>query len=223
MSCDEIKACIFDFDGVIVDSEKYHHRAWQWLADELGVEFTYEEYAPFKSAGRRKVIPYLFQKAGRTFTEEDLAHYSRLREQHAAAALSHLSQKDITPGLIDFVRYIKSQGVKCAVASASSSSHKVAERLGLYDLFDLFVDGDANLPYKPNPDIFLYTANKLDVPKHQCVVFEDSINGIRGAIAADMSVIGVQSYFTQLAPTIENFENLTLQRIRELCKTKFQT
>lgn len=215
-----LKACIFDFDGVIVNSEKYHHRAWQWLADELGVEFSYEEYAPFKSAGRQKVIPYLFEKAGKTLTEKDLAYYSQLREQHATVALSQLSKKDLMPGAMDFVARMKAQGIKCAVASASSSSHNVAKRLGIYDMFDLFADGETKLPHKPQPDIFLFVARQLNVEPSDCVVFEDSANGINAAINAKMHVIGVRSYFTTLAPVIDDFVNLTIQKVEKLCTTK---
>ncbi len=216
----DIKACIFDFDGVIVDSEKYHHLAWQWLAKELGVEFSYEEYRPFQSGGRQKVIPYLFAKAGKTLTAQDMALYSQRREECARAALGRLSPKDIVPGVVDFVRNLRKDGVKCAVASASSSSHIVAQRLGLLGLFDVFVDGEAHLPHKPDPAIFLHVAALLGVLPQQCVVFEDSQNGILAATNAQMAVVGVRSHFTTLVPVIDDFENLSLQRIQQLWTNK---
>ncbi len=201
-----IKACIFDFDGVVVDSEKYHHLAWQWVAEAIGTDISYIEYAPFKSAGRQKVIPYLFQKAGKTMSDDDLAKFSQLREEMATLALSRLNKEDIMPGVLDFISKLKANGIACAVASASTSSHRIAKNFGIYDVFDEFVDGEAKLPHKPSPDIFLHTARLLGVEPRDCVVFEDSINGVLGAKTAGMYCIGVQTYFTDKADKIiDNF------------------
>lgn len=216
------RACIFDFDGVVVDSEKYHHRAWQQIANILNVPFDYDEYAPFKSAGREKVIPYLFGKAGKTLTQNEFCKFSQLRDRYAKTALAQISSQDIMPGFVEFARHLQANGVAMGVASASTSSHVVAERLQIFRLFDAFVDGEAHLPHKPNPDMFLEVARQLGVTPDECIVFEDSINGLQGALNANMRVIGIQSSFTDIAPTIDNFENLTLRKAEELCTTKFQ-
>lgn len=197
------KACIFDFDGVIVDSEKYHHLGWKWVAEEIGVnDFTYEEYAPFKSAGRKKVLPYLFNRAGKTMQEGDFERFSQLREEKIAIAIAKLNKEDIIDGVVDFIKLLKSNGIKCGVASASASSNKVAKRFGIFDLFDAFVDGEAKLPPKPNPDIYLRVAELLSVESSECIVFEDSINGVQGAKNAGMKCIGMQTYFTDKADVI---------------------
>ena len=197
-----IKAVIFDFDGVIIDSEKYHHLGWKSVADALGVEFTYEEYCPLKSAGRTKVIPYLFEKAGKHMQQGDMDKYVRIRQENIDDALSMLRETDILPGVIDFVKLLRANGYKLGVASASNNSHKVAKRFNLYNLFDVFIDGQANRAHKPDPDIFLYTAKLLGAQPHECVVFEDSVNGVLAAINAKMKCIGVQTYFTDKADKI---------------------
>ncbi len=198
-----IKACIFDFDGVVVDSErKYHYLAWQWVAKEIGGEFSYEEYCPFKSAGRAKVIPFIFNKAGKQMQEGDIEKYSRIRQEKIDVAFKDINSKDIMPGIIDYVNYLKNNGLKVAVASASTSSHLVAKKLGIFDMFEVFVDGEAQLAHKPSPDIFLHTAKLLNVEPNECVVFEDSINGVIGAKSAGMHCVGVQTYFTDLADRI---------------------
>ncbi len=198
-----IKACIFDFDGVVVDSEKkYHYLGWQLVAKEIGADFSYEEYCPFKSAGRAKVIPYLFEKVGKVATDEDIAIYSKLRQEKMDFAFANVSEKDIMPGVIDFINLLKSHGIKVGVASASASSSGVAKRLNIFDLFDTFVDGNAGCRHKPSPDIFLLCASNLCIEPSECVVFEDSINGVKGAINAGMKVVGVQTHFTDLADKI---------------------
>ena len=207
-----IKACIFDFDGVIIDSEKYHHLGWLWVAQELGVDFSYEEYAPLKSAGRATVIPYLFEKAGKPLQEGDIEKYFQIRAEKIDVALAKLNENDILTGVVDFIKLLKSNGIKVAVASASASSNKVAKRFGLYDLFDVFVDGEAKRLAKPNPDIFLYTASLLGVAPSECVVFEDSINGVLAANNAQMKCVGIQTYFTDKADKIiDGFVGADLQ------------
>lgn len=155
------KACIFDFDGVIVDSERYHHLGWLAVAKEIGTDLTYDEYAPFKSAGRTKMIPYLFEKAGKVMQNDDYEKFCRIREEKIAVEIAKLNKNDVMDGIVDFLKLLRVHGIKTAVASASASSKGVAKRFGLYDLFDAFVDGNDKLPRKPNPDIYLEAAKRL--------------------------------------------------------------
>lgn len=205
------KACIFDFDGVIMDSEKYHYSGWEIVAQAIGTSWTYEEYAPFKSAGRAVVIPYLFERAGKTMQEGDYEKFNALRDEAVAREIGKLNEKDIMPGIVEFLKLLKANGIKRAVASASASSTGVAKRFGLYGLFDAFVDGNDKLPHKPNPDIYLTAAQRLGVKPCDCVVFEDAINGVLGAKNANMYCVGVQTYFTDKADAvIDTFEGLDL-------------
>ncbi len=209
------KACIFDFDGVIVDSEKYHHLAWQQIADDIGVDFPYEEYAPLKSAGRQVVIPYLLKKAGKTMTPQLFEHYRALRGERIAQALLQLSEKDVMPSIVDFLHLLRANGIPCAVASSSAAATETAQRFGLYPLFDAFVDGNDRLPNKPAPDLFLHAASMLNTAPHDCVVFEDSINGLIAAKNARMHVVGIATHFTDLADKIiDTFEGANLQLLQ---------
>lgn len=208
------KACIFDFDGTVIDSEKYHYIAWREVANAVGTDISYEEYLPFKSAGRRVVIPYLFNKAGKTLTENLYDKFHTLRQERILLALSSLNESDIMPGVINYVRFLKSKGIKCAVASSSAAAHVTAERFGIFDLFDAFIDGEANLPNKPNPDLFLAVAKMLNVKPVDCVVFEDSINGLKAGKNANMKVIGFQTHFTDIADRIiDDFSTATLDTV----------
>ena len=196
------KACIFDFDGVIVDSEKYHHIAWEQIAIDLGVPFSYQEYAPLKSAGRQVVIPYLFKKANKQLTPQLFEYYVKLRGEKIAEAIKQVSEKDIIPGVVQFVHLLKQNGIPCAVASASTQASETAKRFGLYNLFDAFVDGNARLPHKPAPDIFLHAASLLNANPTTCVVFEDSIYGLMAAQNAQMRIVGVATHFSDIADKI---------------------
>lgn len=196
------KACLFDFDGVLVDTEKYHHLGYLVIAQAIGAEFTYEEYAPFKSTGRGQIIPYLFEKAGKKMTKEDFDKCSRLRDETYNVGFEKLSANDIMVGAIEYVQLCKSHGLKCAVVSSSKSSEKIAKDFGIYDMFDVFIDGQSNLPLKPNPDMLLLAAKRMGVAPTDCVVFEDSINGILAAKNANMHCVGVQTHFTDKADRI---------------------
>lgn len=208
------KACIFDFDGTVMDSEKYHHQAWEEVAKAIGTDFSYEEYMPLKSAGRQVVIPYLLNKAGITPTQELFDKYFALREEKILQALLQLNEKDIMPGLVQYVQFLRKNGVLCAVASSSAAAHVTAKRFGLFDLFDAFVDGENKLPNKPQPHMFLHAAKLLKVSAQDCVVFEDSINGLLAAKNANMRVVGIQTYFTNLADRIiDDFTQADLSTI----------
>lgn len=196
------KAIIFDFDGVIIDSEKYHFLGWLTVAETIGTTLTHEEYAPLKSAGRRKVIPYLFNKAGKTYQESDFETYSKIREEKMAKIITRLNADDIMDGVEDFLKLLNKNNIPCAVASASASSSGVAKRFGLYKYFTAFVDGNDDLPQKPDPARYLEAARRLGVTPADCLVIEDSITGVQGAKNAKMYCVGFQTHFTDLADTI---------------------
>lgn len=209
-----VKACIFDFDGTIIDSEKYHYEAWKTVADTIGATFSYDEYMPFKSAGRKVVIPYLLNKVGIETTDETYQKYNELRQREILKTLEKLNENDIIPGFIAFVGKLKNLGIKCAVASSSAAAHVTAKRFKIFDLFDAFVDGEAKLKAKPDPEIFLHTASILNVNPENCVVFEDSINGLTAGKNAGMTVVGLQTYFTNIADFI--IDDYTDEKLNEL-------
>lgn len=210
----EIKACLFDFDGTIIDSEKYHYEAWNNVARSIGADFTYEEYLPFKSAGRKVVIPYLLNKVGLRCTDELYDECYKLREAEISKTLKKLKKDDLIKGVVDFIKLLKENGILVAVASSSASATVTAKRFGIYDLFDAFVDGNALLAAKPKPDIFLYAARLLSVEPRNCVVFEDSINGLKGGKNAKMKVIGIGTYFSDIADKIiDDFSAANLKTI----------
>lgn len=205
------KACIFDFDGVIVDSERYHYLGWLEVAKVIGTTLTYEEYAPLKSAGRIRVIPYLFEKAGKVMQEGDIEKFFKVREEKIAVEIAKLNEEDVIDGVVDFLELLNTNGIPCAVASASASSTGVAKRFGLYGYFKAFVDGNDKLPRKPNPEIYLEAAKRLGAEPCDCVVFEDSILGVQGAKNAGMYCVGFQTHFTDIADTIiDSFVGLDL-------------
>ena len=209
-----VKACIFDFDGTVIDSEKYHYKAWREVANAIGTDMSYEEYLPFKSAGRQIVIPYLFKKVGKTLTDELYEKYHNLRQERILIALSELNENDIMPGLLDYVSLLKFKGVKLAVASSSAAAHVTAKRFNIFGLFDAFIDGESGLPNKPAPDLFLAAAKMLGVSPEDCAVFEDSVNGLKAGKNAGMKVIGFQTHFTDIADrVIDDFLSASLDTV----------
>ncbi|MCM1195269.1 MAG: HAD family phosphatase [Corallococcus sp.] len=203
------KACLFDFDGVLVDSEKYHYIAWRAVAEKMGTTLGKEEYGPLKSTNVEYTIRVLLDKAGKRFKDGDVEKYFSYRQSVALPLFKTLNEKDVMEGAVEFVKLLKQNGIPCAVSSASPDSTRTAKRLQLYDLFDAFVDGNDKLPCKPNPDIYLKAAKLLNVAPRDCIVFEDSIAGIVGAKNAGMYCVGFQTYFTDLADTvIDGFKGL---------------
>lgn len=141
----------------------------------------------------------------------DMEKYSKLREEKIAVEIAKLNEADVVDGIIDFLKLLNASNILCAVASASASSTGVAKRFGLYGYFQAFVDGNDKLPRKPNPDIYLEAASRLNIAPQDCAVFEDSIIGVQGAKNADMYCVGYKTHFTNIADTIiDTFVDLDL-------------
>lgn len=191
-----LKGFIFDFDGVVVDTETYHYRSWLGAAEESGCYLDPIEYLPLKSTGNTIIARYILEHSGREATEEAIKTIYTAKEQIFREIIADLSQKDILPGIPEFLTFLQSKGVKMAVASSSHASGELAARFGLDSYFHVLIDGKTPLPRKPQPDTFLLAAEKLGVDPGDCIVFEDSLAGIGAAVNAKMPVVaigGIQS------------------------------
>ena len=189
--CRKLKAFIFDFDGVVVDTEKYHYLSWCQSAAHVGYDLGWEEYLPLKSTGNTEITQYLCDHSGKEVSDELFQIMRNTKLASFDELVKDLSEKDVLPGIRDFLTWLNAQGVKTAVASSSNTSSGLAKRFDLTKHFGVVIDGNMKLPRKPAPDTFLLAAKMLGVAPHDCIVFEDSLAGIEAAGNAGMPVVAV--------------------------------
>lgn len=192
-----IQAAIFDLDGVIVDTAKYHYLAWRRLAEELGFDFSERDNERLKGVSRMRSLEILLEVGG--FGAD--AFSAGRREELAARKngwyveyISRMTPDEILPGVLSFLGEVRADGVRTALGSASRNTGIILDRLGIGALFDAVVDGTMVGRTKPDPEVFLTCASKLgDLPADRCVVFEDAEAGIEAAVAGGMRSVGVGS------------------------------
>ncbi|MFO7259099.1 MAG: beta-phosphoglucomutase [Bacteroidota bacterium] len=188
-----MEACIFDLDGVIVDTARYHYLAWKRLAAELGFELTPEDNERLKGVSRIQSLNIVLEIGG---IDADANERERLAEKKNTwfnELIAKMEPGEIFPGVKALVSGLRSSGRKVALASSSKNAQLVVDRLQIRDLFDVIVDGSMIEHTKPDPEIFLLTAERLDVPPPNCLVFEDAEAGVEAALAAGMKCVGIGS------------------------------
>lgn len=187
----KLKGFIFDFDGVVVDTEKYHYLSWVAAASHVGYDLSWQEYLPLKSTGNTEITQYLCDHSGKEVSEELFQKMRDTKLVEFDRLVADLSEKDVLPGIRDFLTWLNGQNVRTAVASSSNTSSGLAKRFGLDKHFQAIIDGNMKLPRKPAPDTFLLAAKMLGVDPADCIVFEDSLAGIGAAVNAGMPVVAV--------------------------------
>ena len=187
----KLKGFIFDFDGVVVDTEKYHYLSWVAAASHVGYDLSWQEYLPLKSTGNTEITQYLCDHSGKEVSEELFQIMRETKLVEFDRLVADLSEADVLPGIRDFLTWLNEQNVKVAVASSSNTSSGLAKRFDLTKHFQAIIDGNMKLPRKPAPDTFLLAAKMLGVDPADCIVFEDSLAGIGAAVNAGMPVVAV--------------------------------
>lgn len=188
---EKIKACIFDLDGVIVDTAVYHYKAWKRLANELGFDFTEVDNEKLKGVSRTRSLELILQWGGIQKTEAEKEELANRKNEWYVEMISKMKPDEILPGAKEFVQACKDVGIKTALGSASKNSMMILDKIGMTDMFDAIIDGNKVSKPKPDPEVFLKAAEELAIAPANCVVFEDAIAGIEAAKAGGMKAVGI--------------------------------
>lgn len=189
----KIKACLFDLDGVIVDTAKYHFIAWKEMASELGFDFTEKENELLKGVSRMRSLDILLDIGKLSKTEDEKQALAEKKNQCYLDYVKQMNEEEILPGVTRFLNDLRSNGVLIALGSASKNAPLILDRIHLKEKFDAIVDGNSVSRAKPDPEVFLRGAELLNVNPKECLVFEDAQAGIEAALNGGMKVIGVGS------------------------------
>ena len=188
-----IKGLLFDLDGVLVDTAKYHYVAWKDIAEELGIDFTKKDNERLKGVSRMDSFNIILEIGGKEMSEEEKIHYITKKNDVYLSYINKLEKDELFPEVEDFLIDAREKGYKIALGSASKNSRIILERLEITKYFDAIIDGNSVSKTKPDPEVFVKGAEALGLANEECVVFEDSFSGIEAAHNADMLVIGVGS------------------------------
>ena len=185
------KAFIFDLDGVIVDTAKYHFLAWQKLSQELGIEFTPKHNELLKGVSRVRSLDIILELGDINASQENKDKWLIQKNEDYLSYLVAIDESEILPGVLTILHYLKDNNQLIALGSASKNARPILEKTGILALFDVIVDGNDVSNAKPDPEVFLQAAKKLNVSNENAIVFEDSVAGIQAANIANMISIGI--------------------------------
>ncbi len=214
----DLRGCIFDLDGVIVDTAKYHFMAWRRLAKELGFEFTVEDNEALKGVSRMTSLEILLRTGGVTVSDHEKEVLAARKNDWYVEFISGMTPDDILPGSVRLLRSLKKAGIMTAIGSASRNAGTILDRIGLREMFDVIVDGNKIHKAKPNPEVFLKGAEEMNLSPSCCIVFEDAQAGIEAAIAGGMKSVGVGSpeLLGRADLVIPDLKKITLKELRNL-------
>jgi beta-phosphoglucomutase len=185
------KAFIFDLDGVIVDTAKYHYLAWKKIATELGIDFTHEHNELLKGVSRVRSLDIILGLGNVEASQEQKDQWLVQKNEEYLTYLVDMDQSEILPGVMKVLAFLKTNNQPISLGSASKNARPILEKTGILSYFDAIVDGNDVSNAKPDPEVFLQAAQKLGMTNENSIVFEDSVAGIQAANIASMTSIGI--------------------------------
>lgn len=211
----KVEAFIFDLDGVIVDTAKYHFIAWQSLANQLGFEFTLEDNERLKGVSRMRSLEILLEVGKKAISQSEMNRMAEEKNTLYLTYINKMGKEEILPGVVSFLHASRDMGIKIALGSASKNAPLILEQLELTDMFDAIIDGNSVAKAKPDPEVFLKGAKTLKVQPENCVVFEDAEAGVEAALAGNMRCVGIgdQDNLANANVVIPGFEGWTPDKL----------
>ncbi|MDI9863278.1 beta-phosphoglucomutase [Flectobacillus sp. DC10W] len=213
-----VKACLFDLDGVIVDTAVYHFQAWRRLANELCFDFTEHQNEQLKGISRMESLELILNWGGVSLTEEEKIAWATKKNQWYLDLVMQMTPNEVLPGVPDFLKSLRENGIKIALGSASKNSKLILEKIQMLDYFDAIIDGNNITKGKPDPQVFLMGAEATGVQPTECVVFEDAVAGVQAAKAGGMKAVGVGSadILTEADIVISTFEGFSVEKLLQM-------
>ena len=215
-----MKAVIFDLDGVIVDTAKYHYLAWKKLANELGFEFTEEQNEMFKGVSRKRCLEILLDIGKIDSTQQQFDTWMVEKNVDYLEYIKNMEASEILPDVPRVLEFLKKNNIPIALGSASKNAQPILGKVGLLHYFDTIVDGNNVTKAKPDPEVFLLAASQLGVNPNGCIVFEDAVAGVEAANAAKMISIGIgdEKVLFEAQLNFNDFTEISNDFIKDLLK-----
>lgn len=212
------KVIIFDLDGVIVDTAKYHYLAWRDLANDLGFVFTEEQNEQLKGVSRVRSLEILLNIGKIELSDKKKEELLIVKNKEYLEYVNKMTSDEILPGIKELLTFLENKKVPFALGSASKNAPLILQKVGLIDKFDAIVDGNDVSKAKPDPEVFLIAAKKLNKTPDQCIVIEDALAGVQAANNAGMIsvAIGDKKLLHEADYNLSDTSKLTIDFIKKL-------
>ena len=204
------KGIIFDLDGVICHTDRYHYMAWKNMADGLGIYFDEEINNRLRGVSRMESLEIILERSDKKYSNEEKEEFANKKNELYKELLNEMSEKDLDKKVKDTLDILKQRGYKTAIASSSKNAKLILSKLNLIDFFDIIIDGNDIKYSKPDKEVFEKTGIGLKLLPNECLVVEDAASGVEGAIRAGMDVAGIgdAKKLGDVSYSLESFEDL---------------
>lgn len=185
------KGVIFDLDGVICFTDRFHYLAWKQAVEPLGVPFDEKVNDRLRGVSREQSLEIILEKYNGQLSKDEKAVLCETKNNIYKELLQNLSPSDVSDDVLSTLHELKNRGVKIAIGSSSKNTRFILERLNLLHLFDAISDGNGLTKSKPDPEVFLKAAAMLNLFPADCLVVEDAESGIDAGIAGGFTTVGI--------------------------------
>lgn len=205
-----MRAVIFDLDGVICYTDRYHFLAWRELADEIGVYFDETINNRLRGISRMDSLNIILEQSNQTYTDWQKEELAAKKNAIYVKLLGQMSPADLSDEVRTTLDALRVKGFKLAIGSSSKNARMILQQIGLGDYFDAVSDGNHIVNSKPDPEVFLKAAEYISEKPKDCLVVEDALAGIEAAVRGGFKSAGLgeAALHEQVTYSMENFRDL---------------
>ncbi len=213
-----MKAALFDLDGVMVSTDRYHYQAWKIIADQEDIHFDSEINHQLRGVSRMQSLEIILRRAKQEYSQLEKETLCEQKNSFFRELIVPITPTDWLAGSVRLLKDLQRKGVKLALCSSSKNASTILDKLGGKDFFDAIVDGRDTTRTKPDPQVFLLAAERLGVEPTECVVLEDAEAGIEAATRAGMRSVGIggSDRLGKADIAVEDLSEITAEQILAL-------